>query len=68
MTVPVGTLLICIQSHPDGLFTQGQIYKVNALGKRGGVRIRDDKRERKDFNYIPTSKNYIWAYFKLSSP
>lgn len=68
----VGTLLQCKKPHEDGNFTIGKTYKVNAHRYRSvpggveyvGVRIRDDKRQRKDFNFIPTSKNYIWKYFK----
>lgn len=62
-----GTKLKCIKSHPDGVFTVGQIYKVAAHRmSKGyiGVRIRDDKRERKDFNFIADSKNFIWEYFE----
>ncbi|MMZ45227.1 hypothetical protein D3C76_403860 [compost metagenome] len=65
-----GTLLICTVPHPDGDFTRGKVYKVNAISKskkyKGtyvSIRVRDDKRQRKDFNLIPTSKNYIYSHF-----
>lgn len=69
--LPIGTRLRCRIVHEDGDFTAGRIYKVNAYRCRNvagkveyfGVRIRDNKRQRKDFNFIPTSKNYIWNYF-----
>jgi hypothetical protein len=67
--LPKGTELICIKEHPDGSFTIGESYKVNAHRVKGayiGIRIRDDKRERKDFNFIPESKNFIWKYFRLT--
>ena len=69
MELPVAlkTKVICIQEHPDGNFTEGGIYKVSAyriLGKYAGIKIRDDKRQRRDFNFIETSKNYFWDYFK----
>lgn len=69
LPVTVGTEVICIATHEDGHFHVGQIYKVNAyrlLGKNMGVRIRDSKRERKDFNFIIGSKNYFWKHFRVS--
>lgn len=66
--LPVGTILVCIQAHPDGRYTVNDTYKVNAyqvVENYTGVRIRDDRRERKDFNFIPSSKNYVWKYFKV---
>lgn len=68
LPVAIGDEVICIKEHPDGHFTLNRIYKINAyqvVGKYAGVRIRDDRRERKDFNFIPTSKNYLWKCFKL---
>lgn len=62
-----GSEIICIKEHPDGHFTVGKVYKINAFRTKPGycgVRIRDDKRERKDFNFIPSSKNYIWKHFR----
>mgnify|MGYP007135336205 CR=1 FL=1 len=69
----IGTLLVCIKPHPDGFYTKGKIYKVVSYRKHSyqggwqyaGVRLRDDKRQRKDFNFIPISRNYIWKYFRL---
>lgn len=66
--VDVGTIIECIAEHEDGIFYVGELYKINAhqvVGKYAGVRIRDAKRERKDFNFIPTSKNYFWKHFKV---
>ena len=70
LSLPVvkGTEIVCIKEHPDGHFEVGEKYKVNAyrmFGKYIGVRIRDDKRERKDFNFIKSSKNYFWNYFQV---
>lgn len=59
--------LTCILSYEEA-FTIGKTYKISAyqvLGKYDRLRIRDDKRQRRDFNFIPTSKNYIWNYFQL---
>jgi hypothetical protein len=67
--VEIGTKLICIRPHKDGFFTVDATYKVNAyqvVGSYAGVRIRDNKRERKDFNFILGSRNYFWNYFKLA--
>jgi len=72
-TLPVGLELICIKDFPDGDFTIGNEYRINAHRVKsvpGGVnyvgfRIRDDKRQRKDFNLIPASKNYLWRFFRL---
>lgn len=69
----IGTQIVCIAKHQHGNFTVGATYKINAHKsytyqggvEYAGVRIRDDKRQRKDFNFIPTSKNFIWNYFKL---
>jgi len=68
--IPVekGTIIRCIKEHPDGHFTVGKKYKINAYrvtAHYAGVRVRDDKRERKDFNFIPASKNYFWDYFRV---
>jgi hypothetical protein len=73
-SLQVGTRLECIEVHEDGFYTVGEFYRVNAHRYRSvpggglncaGIRVRDDKRERKDFNFIPTSKNYIWKFFRL---
>lgn len=59
--------LKCIAEHPDGVFIVGKSYRINSfrfLGKHMSVRIRDEKRERKDFNFISTSKNYLWKHFR----
>lgn len=65
---PIGAPVICTVLHPDGNFTIGKSYKISSyqvVGKGAGIRIRDDKRQRRDFNFIPTSKNFIWDYFRL---
>lgn len=69
MELPVAlkTKVRCIQEHPDGNFTVDRVYTVGSyreLGKYMGVRVRDDRRQRKDFNFLETSKNYFWDYFK----
>lgn len=67
--LPKDTLLECIVAHEDGSYTVGKrTYRVashQVVGNYAGIRLRDDRRQRKDFNFIPTSKNYIWKYFKL---
>lgn len=66
LPVTKGESIVCIKDHPDGHFTVGKEYKVNAyqlVGSYAGVRVRDDRRERRDFNFIPTSKNYFWKHF-----
>lgn len=64
-----GTVIECIKpGHHAGSFTVGNVYKVNAYqvgGKYAGVRIRDDKRERKDFNFKVGSNSYFWDYFRV---
>lgn len=67
--VEVGEILICIKKHEDGIYTLDKEYRVASYQVwegYAGIRLRDDKRERKDFNFIVTSKNYLWKYFKLS--
>lgn len=66
LPVAKGEIVTCIKKHPDGIYTVGKDYKINSyqvVGNYAGVRIRDDRRERKDFNFIPTSRNYIWKHF-----
>lgn len=66
-----GTELQCLQTHPDGYFKVGDIYKVcgyRTTEKYRGIRIRDSRRERKDFNFITASKNYVWKYFTRVQP
>jgi len=65
--------LMCIKEHPDGDYTVGKKYTVvdirkmvEVSDKYTSVRIRDNKRERKDFNFNPASKNYLWRYFSSS--
>lgn len=69
------TRLICKVAHPHGNFTVDNVYKVDSHRLRdvpgggleyAGVRVRDDRRQRKDFNFIPESPNFIWDYFSLT--
>jgi len=69
--LPKGTSVICTAEHPDGDFTRGKRYRINAHRTSGvgyaGVRIRDNRRQRKDFNFIPDSRNYLWKYFCINN-
>jgi hypothetical protein len=60
----------CLKAHRDGKFTIGKSYKISATRETNGtisVVIRDDRRERLDFNFIPRSRNYFWRYFALDT-
>jgi hypothetical protein len=66
----IGTLIVCINEHPAGSFTVGKTYRISAyqVGRKyAGIRVRDDKRQRKDFNFTPTSNSYLWNYFRLET-
>lgn len=66
MNIEQGSLLKCYVAHPDGNFTVGRTYKVNSyqVGVSSvRIRIRDNKRQRRDFNLLETSRNYLWNYF-----
>ena len=69
LVVKKGMKVECIAGeHHSAQFTVGKIYKVTRTrvwDKYAGVQVRDDKRERKDFNFIPDSNSYFWKYFKL---
>jgi hypothetical protein len=69
--VPTGTYLVCIKAHPAGDYTIGKVYKVVPSNPKfrmrtNQVRIRDNKREKTDFNFSEISDNYLWDYFRLT--
>jgi hypothetical protein len=66
MPVKRGEVIVCVKEFPWGHFIVGEKYRVSCFRMQGrymGVRVRDHKRERKDFNFLVESNSYFWDYF-----
>lgn len=70
LPVEPGMKVVCIHGeHHSAFFTVGKEYTINRTrvwDNYAGVQVRDDKRERKDFNFIPDSNSYFWKFFRLA--
>lgn len=73
LPIEAGSTLYCHTKPPFGRFTVGKTYKVASRTSGVGMiqtprlRVRDDYRERADFNFCRESRNFLFKYFHVSA-